>query len=822
MFTYHRILLFLLFTFCISSISAQEQIERLFRSDRQNAAIDVGTTSDMGYLILSAGRPMDSTRFEFYTVTKFDDKGNLSWSKDYDFEQKVLPNGTLTVLDDDGFTISGTLDTGNIKHIILRGDGGGEPLWIKGLGPDTLLQTSFFEDATLDENDFGNYFLGANSLGNILLSEVDTAGIQLWGRHYFNDDNDFVSATVKTTQDSGAIISGTILEGGSVNFYAIKTDSLGIIEWAREYGEDDLVERGTAVLPTNDGGYLFGASKVNPSLPSHPGLLVKTDTFGNTQWVYNVDFQTSDTIIITDMINASDGNIIVSGRLQGINDETFAWMMNISPNGDMVWKRRYKASTRQNIYADGLVESPMGGYVYMTSSDEGMEQVGPYLIKTLEDGTTICDSIIDGQLIFPLDSVKMDTLILTTLDTVDTRDITLQDTLNYGGFQLVTVQLETFGPYCPDEVFMDTLDATTEGAVAYEWESGETTPFIVVTEPGEYMVTVTIGEDYCYNLCTSSTISELSLPTVMLDFDDGTFCSTGTVTVLTDGQAIDSYEWSTGATESNIVVDTEGLYSVTVTNQCGTADDDINIVFDTSGPDVDISVQGIFCADGSELLTASTSFPVDGFLWSTGDETNTTIADALGPYLVTALSNFCDDGTAEYATEITPLNAEIVRDSGLCSTGTEILAVITTGNTFLWSTGDTGPSIQVTEEGDYSVIVSDFCSEESADLTVTCPLIYELPNLFTPDDRSTDNDVFIPLFAFDPSSLVEYEFKVFSRWGEIVFETNSPTQGWDGTVNDNIAPADTYFYTVKGENNLGVSIVRSSGQENHGDITLLR
>ena len=69
---------------------------------------------------------------------------------------------------------------------------------------------------------------------------------------------------------------------------------------------------------------------------------------------------------------------------------------------------------------------------------------------------------------------------------------------------------------------------------------------------------------------------------------------------------------------------------------------------------------------------------------------------------------------------------------------------------------------------------------------------------------------------------MEYEFKVFSRWGEIVFETNSPTQGWDGTVNDEVAPSDTYFYTIKGENSLGVSIVRSSGKENHGDITLLR
>jgi gliding motility-associated-like protein len=828
MFTHHRILLFSLALLFTSSVFAQEQIERLFRSDRQNASIDVAQTSDMGYLIFSAGRSLDSIRFEYYTVSKFDNKGNFSWSKDYDFEQKVLPDGSLTLLPDGGFIISGVLDTSSINKVLLRGDINGEPLWTRAYGQDDPnIPPALRGDAPTDENDFGNLFLSGTVFGNplernVFLAEIDTSGNQLWGKSYNLDLLDLVATSVKTTQDSGAIICGTASTALTDDIFVIKTDSLGEIEWSRQYGETDLVEKGTSILPTTDGGYLIGASKVNPILPSHPGFLIKTDTFGNSQWILNVDFQTSDTVLINDMIMANDGNVVVSGSLLGINDETFAWMMKISLEGDMIWKRRYKATTRQNVLANELIESEMGGYVYITSSDEGTMQAGPYLIKTLEDGTTICDSIIDGQLIFPVDSVQIDTLILTTADVNDTLDITLQDTLNYGGFQLVTVQLETFGPYCPDEIFMDTLDATTDGAVAYEWESGETTPFIVVTEPGEYMVTVTIGEDYCYNLCTSSTISENPFPTVMLDFDDGTFCTTGTVTVLTDGDAIDSYEWSTGETESNIIVDTEGLYAVTVTNQCGTDEDEINITFDTSAPNVDIAVQGNFCTDGSELLTAETSFPVNGFLWSTGDETISTTVDALGTYTVTALSNFCDPNTAEYTATPTPLTVSIARDSGLCFTGTEVLSANTSASTFLWSTGDTSPNIQVSTEGDYSVTVSDFCSEESADISVTCPLIFELPNLFTPDERETDNDIFIPIFAFDPSTLVEYEFKVFSRWGEVVFETNSPTQGWDGTVNDEIAPSDTYFYTIKGENSLGVSIVRSSGKENHGDITLFR
>lgn len=828
MFTYTRIFLFFFLISSTSSLIAQEQIERLFRSDRQNAAIDVGQTSDMGYLLLTAGRDLDSTRFEFYTVSKFDNKGNFSWSKDYDFEQKVLPDGQLIVQDDGGFVISGVLDTNSINRVMLRGDASGEPLWVKKFGLDAAVQSVFPEDAPLDQNDRENFYLAGNVVGtplanDIYLTEVDTTGIQAWSKAYHHDTKSFLSTSVKSTQDSGAIISGSVTDILDTDIFVVKTDSLGEVEWAREYGEDGILEFGTAVLATNDGGYLLGGSKVNPILPSHPGFLIKTDTFGNTQWIFNVDFQTSDTILVTDMIMANDGNVVVSGRLLGINDETFAWMMKISLEGDMVWKRRYKATTRQNAFTDGLVESPMGGYVYLTSSDENDTQAGPYLIKTLEDGTTICDSIVDGQLIFPVDSVQMDTLILTTLEETDTLDITLQDTLNYGGFQLVTVSLDAFGPYCPDEIFMDTLDATTDGAVAYEWSTGETTPFIVVSETGDYMVTVTIGEDYCYNLCTSTNIAELPLPMVSLSFDNSTFCSNGTVSINSGGQNVDSYEWSTGETSGGIVVDTEGLYAVTATNQCGTAEGDITIVFDTSAPDVNIAVQGNFCSEGAELLTAEPSFPVNGFLWSTGDETNTTTIDALGTYTVTALSNFCDDGQAEYTASPTPIVVSIVRDSGLCFTGTEILAANTSASNYLWSTGDTSPSIEVTLEGDYSVTVSDFCSEESADISVTCPLLIEFPNAFTPDEGDSENRVFLPIFGFDPSVLVEYEFKVFSRWGEIVFETTNPTQGWDGRVNDSdVAPADVYFYTVKGENNLGVPLVRPSGKENHGDVTLFR
>ncbi len=972
MFTKTRILLSLIFLIIGTSLNAQEQIERLFRSDRQNTGIDVAQTSDEGYLLFSAGRHLDSMRFDYYTVSKFDNKGNFAWSKDYSFEHKVFPDGSITLLEADSFVISGVLDTTSINKVLMKGDPNGNVVWTRGYGRDDMNMPLALGDASVDTSYRKGFYIAGDVYGlanstDIYLSEADTLGNQLWGKYYSQTGGFFNTTKVRMAQDSGAIICGTSIDGINPDMFLVKTDRFGNIEWSRDYGENTLIELGTTVAPTPDGGYLLGGQKINPLLPSHPGVLVKTDTFGVTQWVRNVDFQTSDTILINDIIIADDGDAVVSGSLLGITPgDVFAFMMKIDMDGDIVWKRRYKAATRQFTFSNGLIESPFEGFVYLTTSDEGTDQVGPYLIKTDADGQTICDSIVEGQLIFP-DIITVDTLELTETDIMDTKDIIVVDTLNYN-FNLVTLELETFGPYCPDSLFSDTLDATVVGAVAYEWSTGETTPTIVVTEFDEYMVTVTIGEDYCYLLCASSTISPLPLPMVELDLNDASFCSTGIVDINASTSATDDIVWSTGEMQTNtIMVTTEESFSVTVSNTCGTETADIDVVFDTSPPTVNIDGSNTFCAEGMETLTATYSFG-DGVNWSTGEGTDVITVDALGNYSVTVLSNFCDDGTANYTVEAADITGDITSDNTFCATGSEQLTVSTsspatgiswstgettatitvtnsadiysvtvsdfcdngtteysvittqitadvsgdgtfcatgdelltaspdngTPNSFNWSTGETTPTITVINSDDtYSVTVSDFCGDAIAEymvstsqigvaisgdesfcvdgdellnaipengtpssytwstgdntptttalvqgtytLTVTdfcgeatdsisilCPIVFDIPNAFTPNGDNI-SEVLIPVFDFDPSELVTYEFAVYSRWGEKVFETTDPLVGWDGTVNDEAGLSDVYIYTVNGVNNLGVALTHlDTDKDNHGDVTLIR
>lgn len=74
-------------------------------------------------------------------------------------------------------------------------------------------------------------------------------------------------------------------------------------------------------------------------------------------------------------------------------------------------------------------------------------------------------------------------------------------------------------------------------------------------------------------------------------------------------------------------------------------------------------------------------------------------------------------------------------------------------------------------------------------------LLY-IPNSFTPDGDQ-NNQVFCPVFfsGYDPQN---YEFTVYNRWGEVIFESHNALIGWDGTYGpDGIAaPSGVYTYRI--------------------------
>jgi gliding motility-associated-like protein len=114
------------------------------------------------------------------------------------------------------------------------------------------------------------------------------------------------------------------------------------------------------------------------------------------------------------------------------------------------------------------------------------------------------------------------------------------------------------------------------------------------------------------------------------------------------------------------------------------------------------------------------------------------------------------------------------------------------------------------------VVSAEGCeSIQFIDITVIRPEI-AFPNVFTPNGDEL-NDVFRPIPAALLDVLEFTEFKVFNRWGQVVYDGKSNNnRGWDGTQNGKLAPSDVYVYKI---------LVRFPGNpiiEASGDITLMR
>ena len=71
-----------------------------------------------------------------------------------------------------------------------------------------------------------------------------------------------------------------------------------------------------------------------------------------------------------------------------------------------------------------------------------------------------------------------------------------------------------------------------------------------------------------------------------------------------------------------------------------------------------------------------------------------------------------------------------------------------------------------------------------------------VPNAFTPKNGDVLNDIYIPKLAFYEAGM-NYTLRIYNRWGELLFETDNPNEGWDGIYKDKVCQMDVYVYVIE-------------------------
>ncbi len=127
------------------------------------------------------------------------------------------------------------------------------------------------------------------------------------------------------------------------------------------------------------------------------------------------------------------------------------------------------------------------------------------------------------------------------------------------------------------------------------------------------------------------------------------------------------------------------------------------------------------------------------------------------------------------------------------------------------------PTVTISSSAAYQVMISDVsgtCESRSATFAYDVTTDIRMPNAFSPDNDDL-NDNFNFLINNESSIVTVNLFQVFDRFGNLVYNNNTPATGWDGTSNGKLSNSDVYLYNVE-------ILVGECITPLKGDVTLIR
>jgi gliding motility-associated-like protein len=258
------------------------------------------------------------------------------------------------------------------------------------------------------------------------------------------------------------------------------------------------------------------------------------------------------------------------------------------------------------------------------------------------------------------------------------------------------------------------------------WSNNETTNSITVTASGDYFVLFT---DVNGCTATSNTITVVvDAPLTATNLGGPYVQCGGTITLDAGNPSLNNnYLWSSGQASQTINVNTSGNYFVTITNTCGsvtstTAEVTINPIPQT--PTISASGPLVFCQGANVTLTSSS---LTNNVWSNGSNSQTITVDTSGTFTVSVVDALGCSATSSAISVVVdePLSSSISLGGPFAQCGGVIVldaGNANTGAAYLWSNGLTTQTINVTQSGNYSVVVNNSCgsvTSDTANVTIT-------------------------------------------------------------------------------------------------------
>jgi len=413
----------------------------------EDYAMALVEASDGGYVIAGYTRRPESG-YDSWLI-KTDSLGNLEWNKTY-FDGMVR---SLVETSDGGYAMCGytyAFDAGSGDFWLLKTDANGNAQWNRTFGGAHL----DFGRSLVQTSDDGyamcgyTYSFGAGAT-DFWLVKTDSAGNMQWNKTHGEMGGDVAYSLVQAS-DGGYAIAGET----DYDFWLVKTDGSGNMEWNQTYGGEGL-EWALSLVKTSDGGYALAGITNSFGAEDSDCWLVKTDSAGNMQW--NKPYGGADNDVVHSLIETSDGGFALAGGTYSFDARyNDFWLIKTDANGNMEWNQKY-GGTRSE-YAESVVETSDGGYVLagetksfgvgtnalVVKTDE-YGKVPDFLVRIKVDGTVEGTDKIqrNGNVYTFTDNIFVSGIVVGRDNiVVDGNGYTLSGSGMYGGengFDLITV-----------------------------------------------------------------------------------------------------------------------------------------------------------------------------------------------------------------------------------------------------------------------------------------------------------------------------------------------------------------------------------------------
>ncbi len=346
---------------------------------------------DGGYAVTGYTTSLGAGASDVWLI-KTDASGNEQWNKTYG---GAIDDSAYYIIQtaDGGYALTGvttSFGAGSYDAWFIKTDANGNMEWNKTYGGPNY----DWADAVVQTTD-GGYALACwtnkgwgSGYYDFWLIKTDANGNAQWNQTYGGPDYD-VPWRVVQTGDGGYALFGTSYAWGSYNFWLLKTDANGNQQWNQTYGgtNDDY---GYGFVQTNDDGYALGGRTNSFGAGSFDFWLVKTDAYGNMQW--NKTYGgTGDEGNGLSLAQTGDGGYALGAPTNSFGAGNYDfWLVKTDSGGNQLWNRTYGGTGEDMRYAHAMIQTSDGGYAmtgHTNSFGAGLDDV--WIVKTDAAGNAL-------------------------------------------------------------------------------------------------------------------------------------------------------------------------------------------------------------------------------------------------------------------------------------------------------------------------------------------------------------------------------------------------------------------------------------------------